>query len=164
MAQNRKTRKERGKLRATDDEWHRITMAAQKAGRPVLRYVREAALGAPPAPRRTAGVDAVVLALTRVQTNLRQLQTIADVDGDEHWSSRIGATADAVDRAFAALPAAYDDGVAEHLVAEISRAGVALNVLARQANTDEELPPDHALDVGLRDVEAVLPAVGVTPR
>lgn len=41
-----------------------------------------------------------------------------------------------------------------------TRAGVALNVLARKANSDEELPRDGELDAGLRDVESVLPAVG----
>jgi hypothetical protein len=159
MAQNRKTRTVRGKLRTTEDEWHRIKMRAKEAGVPALRYVREAALGAAPARRRTAGADAVVLALTRVQTNLRQLLTIADLDGDEHWSGRIGGTADAVDRALAAMPTEYPVEVADHLLAEITRAGVSLNVLARKANTDEELPCDGELDAGLRGVEAVLPAV-----
>lgn len=159
MAQNRKTRSVRGKLRTTEEEWHRIKMRAKEAGVPALRYVREAALGAPPARRRTAGVDAVLIALSRVQNNLRQLQAIAEIDGDEHWSARIGAAADALDRAMAAMPAEYAVDVAEHLVAEITRAGVALNVLARQANTDEELPGDKVLDAGLRDLEALLPSV-----
>jgi hypothetical protein len=156
MAQNRKTRSVRGKLRTTEDEWHRIKMRAKEAGVPALRYVREAALGAAPARRRTAGVDAVVIALSRVQNNLRQLQTIAEIDGDEHWSGRLGATADALDRTLAAMPAEYPADLADHLVAEITRAGVSLNVLARQANTDEELPGDKELDAGLRDLESLL--------
>jgi hypothetical protein len=159
MAQNRKTRSVRGKLRTTDDEWHRIKMRAKEAGVPALRYVREAALGTPPARRRTAGVDAVVIALSRVQNNLRQLQTIAELDGDEHWSARIGAAADALDRAILAMPTEYAVEVAERLVAQITRAGVTLNVLARQANTDEELPGDKELDAGLREIEEVLPGL-----
>lgn len=159
MAHNRKTRSVRGKLRTTDDEWHRIKMRAKEAGVPALRYVREAALGAAPTRRRTAGVDAVVIALSRVQNNLRQLQMIAEIDGDEHWSGRIAAAADALDRAIAAMPAEYAADVADHLVAEITRVGVALNVLARQANTDEELPGDKELKAAVRDLQALLPVV-----
>lgn len=159
MAQNLKTRSVRGKLRTTDDEWHRIKMRAKEAGVPALRYVREAALGAAPARRRTAGVDAVVIALSRIQNNLRQLQAITEIDRDEHWPGRIGAATDALDRAMAAMPAEYPADVADHLVAEITRAGVTLNVLARQANTDEELPGDMELEAGLRELEALLPSV-----
>lgn len=159
MAQNRKTRSVRGKLRTTEDEWHRIKMRAKEAGVPALRYVREAALGAAPARRRTAGVDAVLIALSRVQNNLRQLQAVAEIGGDEHWSKRIGATADTLDRAMAAMPAEYPTDLADQLVAGITRAGVGLNVLARQANTDEELPGDMELDASLRDLEALLPSV-----
>jgi hypothetical protein len=64
-----------------------------------------------------------------------------------------------LDRALAVMPAEYAAEVADHLVAEITRAGVALNVLARQANTDEELPGDKELDAGLLELEALLPRV-----
>lgn len=156
MAQNRKTRKVRAKLRATDDEWHRIVMKARAAGVPIARYIREALCGAPPQRRAGRGVGNVVNALIRVQTNLRQLEVIAKLDGDEHWFGRIAATAAAVDSAIGAMPSRYAEDAAADLVVAITGAGQTLNLLARQANTDEELPRDHELDACLREVEAML--------
>jgi mobilization protein NikA len=137
--------------RWTPDEWARVEAAARSRGVPPLRYVREAALGAPPAPRHRTR-DAFVLQLGRVLNNLLQLQRAAEDDWADEAAVRIEATARAAEAAIRTAPPPGAAGAAA--VQRIIAAGCTLNELAYRANADEELPPDAELIPALEAVEA----------
>jgi hypothetical protein len=77
--------------RWTPEEWTQVERAAAARGVPPLRYVREAALGAPPTsqPGRGQPITPARRArslwnqLTRVINNLHQLRRVAEIDGDD---------------------------------------------------------------------------------
>lgn len=145
--------------RWTPDEWARVEEAARARGVPPLRFVREAALGAPAAPLRTrrSTRDDFVKEIGRVLNNLRQLQTLAELDWAGEMVDRLEITARAAE---AAIRAAPPPGMAPAArVRSIVDAGRALNELARRGNTHEELPPDAELITALVAVEAGLTGV-----
>jgi hypothetical protein len=146
--------------RWTAEEWARVTDAARARGVPPLRYVREAALGAAPTPAsssRRKG-DELVLQLARILNNLRQLQRIAEEDGQDGAAALIEATAEATDAAIRTAPSGARE--AAPLLAALVPVGVALNELAHRANTAEELPPEGELLDALAEVEAAVRRVG----
>jgi hypothetical protein len=133
--------------RWTADEWAEVEQAARERGVPPLRYVREAALGRPSAPRPSRRRSTLVRQLARVLNNLRQLERIAEMDGEEVAAFRIAVTASAVDRA---ARAAYDSPrrsseAMDRLLADVEVAGGQLNELAHRANSAEALPGDSVL-------------------
>ena len=137
--------------RWTPTEWARVEAAARARGIPPLRYVREAALGAPSAPRRRAR-DELTRQLGRVLNNLRQLQRVAEDDWADDVAARIEVTAEAAEAAMRAAPAPGTTAVeAVHVIVV---AGRALNELAHRANSTEELPPLSELLAALKAVEA----------
>lgn len=136
------------------DEWARIESAARARGVPPLRYVREAALGTPPAPRRRRARDELVRQLGRVLNNLRQLHRVALGVWADAATARIQRTIRVTEAAISAAPAPGTTAAAA--VQVIVVAGRALNELAHRANgdEDEELPPDEELLPALKAVEA----------
>jgi hypothetical protein len=138
--------------RWTPDEWARIEGAAHARGVPPLRYVREAALGTPPAPKRRAR-DELTRQLGRVLNNLRQLHRVAVGDGADAAAARIQQTIDATEAAVRAAPA--PGTTAAEAVQVIVVAGRALNDLTHGAHADDdELPPDSEVLPALESVEA----------
>ena len=137
--------------RWTPEEWARVEAAARSRGVPPLRYVREAVLGAPSAPRRRAR-DELTRQLGRVLNNLRQLQRVAEDDWMDEAAARIEVTAQATEAAICAAPA--PGTTAAEAVHVIVVAGRALNELAHRANADEELPPLSEVLAALKAVEA----------
>jgi hypothetical protein len=145
-----------------------VEAEAMRAGIPALRLVREATLsyvasGAAAAPRAGRGArrpgDELVHQLARILNNLRQLQRVGEIDGQEAAVGRVERTAKSVEAAIRAAPAPrarLRAGVLDAVVA----AGVTINALAHRANGSEELPPDAELRTALDDVEAA--ARGVT--
>jgi mobilization protein NikA len=150
--------------RWTAEEWARVTDAARPLGIPALRFVREAALEkaaqgtAPAPPRRRRPADELVHQLARVLNNLRQLQCVAEEDGQDGAAALIEATAEATDAAIRAAPGGARD--AAPLLAALVPVGVALNELAHRANTAEELPPEGELLDALAEVEAAVRRIG----
>lgn len=138
--------------RWTPDEWARVEDHARKRGVPPLRYVREAALGAPPAPKRRAR-DELIRQLGRVLNNLRQLHTVAVEDWADAAAARIQQTIGATEAAIRSAPApGTTTAEAVHVIVV---AGRALNELVHGAHADEdELPPDAELLPALEAVEA----------
>jgi hypothetical protein len=94
------------------------------------------------------------LQLARILNNLRQLQRVAEVEGQEAAAALIEATADTTDAAIRAAPAGARD--AAPLLAALVPLGGALNELAHRANTAEELPPEADLIAALADVDAAV--------
>ncbi|HEX6749063.1 MAG TPA: hypothetical protein VF092_17320 [Longimicrobium sp.] len=141
--------------RWTPDEWCQVEAEARARGVPPLRYVREAALGHPPAMRRSRGADERVRQLGRVLNNLRQLGRVAELDGDEAAAGLLADAAGMVENAIAAAPAVAGAGAAEGLAVLID-AGAALNALAHRANGAEELPPADELLTALAHVDAAV--------
>lgn len=138
--------------RWTPDEWARIEEHARKRGVPPLRYVREAALGAPPAPKRYRR-DELTRQLGRVLNNLRQLHAVAVDNWADDAAARIQRTISVTEAAICSAPA--PGTTAAEAVQVIVVAGRALNELAHRANADEgELPPDDELLPALKAVEA----------
>ncbi|HEU4560689.1 MAG TPA: hypothetical protein VFS20_22745 [Longimicrobium sp.] len=138
--------------RWTADEWARVEDAARARGVPPLRYVREAALGAPPAPKRYHR-DELTRQLGRVLNNLRQLHTVAVDDWADAAAARIQRTIRVTEAAIRSAPA--PGTTAAEAVQVIVVAGRALNELAHRGNADEgELPPDAELLPALEAVEA----------
>ncbi len=137
--------------RWTPDECARVEDAARVRGVPPLRYVREAALGAPPAPKRPAR-DELTRPLGRVLNNLRQLHTVAVDDWADAAAARIQRTISVTEAAIRAAPAAGT--TAAEAVQVIVVAGRALNELAHRTHAGEdELPPDEELLPALKAVE-----------
>lgn len=132
------------------DEWARVEDAARKRGVPPLRYVREAAIGAPSTSKRRSR-DELTRQLGRVLNNLRQLHAVAVED----WAAaaaRIQRTISVTEAAIRAAPAPGTTAAAA--VQVIVVAGRALNELAHRAHADEdELPPDAELLPALKAVE-----------
>lgn len=148
------TRTVRKPTRWTPEEWARIEEKARARGVPPLRYVREAALGEPPAPRRHA-LDELTRQLGRVLSNLRQLHRVAEDDwvGDDGAAARIGQTIAATEAAIRAAPAPHT--TAAEAVHVVLVAGRALNELVKGAHArEDELPPDSELLPALEAVEA----------
>jgi hypothetical protein len=140
----------RKSTRWTADEWAQVEAHAQARGVPPLRFVREAALGAPAAPhqtKRTHARDPLLVELSHVLNNLGQLRRVAEINGYDEDAARIAATARAVEDAARPAPAG---AVPTPL---LTAAGVVLNQLARRANTFDELPLDSELAPVLADVE-----------
>jgi hypothetical protein len=138
--------------RWTPDEWARIEDHARSRGVPPLRYVREAALGAPPAPKRRAR-DELTRQLGRLLNNLRQIHRVAVDDWADDAAARIGQTIAATEAAIRTAPAPRT--TAAEAVHVIVVAGRALNELVHGAHADEdELPPDSELLPALEAVEA----------
>jgi hypothetical protein len=137
--------------RWTPDEWARVENAARARGVPPLRYVREAALGAPPAPKRRAR-DELTRQLGRVLNNLRQLHRVAEDDWADAAAARIAQTIAATEAAISSAPAPHT--TAAEAVRVIVVAGRALNELVHGAHANEdELPPDSELLPALEAVE-----------
>jgi hypothetical protein len=65
-------------VRFTPTEFDRVHGAANAAGRPMARYVREVALGAVPHSRRHVTDTKVVEQLARIGNNLNQLTHVAN--------------------------------------------------------------------------------------
>jgi hypothetical protein len=87
-------------VRLSPAEARRIERGALAAGRPPACFLREAALGAAPRPRRTAGVDPVIAELVRLGTTLRRLRDgVASPLGPD----AIRPTVDALDAALGAV-------------------------------------------------------------
>ena len=148
----RPSRTIRKPTRWTPGEWARVEHAARARGVPPLRYVREAALGAPPASRRRAR-DELTRQLGRVLNNLRQLHQVAVNDWADDAAARIQQTVLATQAAINGAPA--PGTTAAEAVHVIVVAGRALNELAHRAHADEdELPPDSELLPALEAVEA----------
>jgi hypothetical protein len=138
--------------RWTAEEWARVEDAARKRGVPPLRYVREAALGAPPAPKRYHR-DELTRQLGRVLNNLRQLHAVAVDDWADAAAARILRTISVTEAAIRAAPA--PGTTAAEAVQVIVLAGRALNDLTHGAHADEdELPPDSEVFPALEAVEA----------
>jgi len=137
--------------RWTPDEWARVETAARARGVPPLRYVREAALGAPPAPKRRAR-DELTRQLGRVLNNLRQLHRVAEDDWADDAAARIHGTILATEAAINSAPAPHT--TAAEAVRVIVVAGRALNELVHGAHAaEDELPPDSELLPALEAVE-----------
>lgn len=149
--------------RWTTAEWASVEAEAKRAGIPALRLVREATLAfvasgaASTGPRAGRGGrrpgDELVHQLARILNNLRQLQRVGEIDGQEAAVGRIERTAKVVEAAIRAAPAPrarLRAGVQDAVVT----AGVTINELAHRANGSEELPPDTELRAALDDVEA----------
>jgi hypothetical protein len=138
--------------RWTPDEWARVEDAARARGVPPLRYVREAALGAPPAPKRRAR-DELTRQLGRVLNNLRQIHRVAEDDWADDAAARIHRTILATEAAINGAPAPHT--TAAEAVHVIVLAGRALNELVHGAHAvEDELPPDSELLPALEAVEA----------
>lgn len=138
--------------RWTPDEWARVEKAARSRGVPPLRYVREAALGSTPAPRRRAR-DELTRQLGRVLNNLRQLHRVAEDDWADDAAARIQRTILAAEAAINGAPAPHT--TAAEAVHVIVVAGRALNELVHGAHVaEDELPPDSELLPALEAVEA----------
>lgn len=145
--------------RWTPDEWAQVEAEARRRSVPPLRYVREAALGHPPQRKPTRVRDDLVHQLARVLNNMRQLQRVAELDGDDSAAARVedaARAAEAAVRAVAVRPAA--DVAA--LLADLIGAGAALNALAHRANRDDELPPRAELAEALAAAETVFARIG----
>jgi uncharacterized membrane protein YccC len=149
------TRVIRGKLRARDDEWKEIVGRARAAGVRTMRYVREAAMGRPPGPRRQRGVDVVVLQLSRILNNLQQLTAVAEDLGDE---TAVALLADVTTAATAAVRSIRSAGASEDAErsAEMGQVGTRLNEAAHRANSTDELPDGNDLLELLAEVEATI--------
>lgn len=136
---------------------------------PPLRCVREAALssaagaggpgvsvgssrGRAPASRRA---HTLVNQFARVLNNLRQLQRVAEIDGDEGAAGLLTVAAMAVEDTITRAPARLGAHAAEAL-AGLVEAGVALNALAHRVNTAEEIPPANELHAMLDQVHSVV--------
>jgi hypothetical protein len=65
-------------VRFTSAEFDRVRAAAQAAGRPLARYVRETTLGAVPRARRHHAIDEVLRHLARIGNNVNQLAHVAN--------------------------------------------------------------------------------------
>ncbi len=158
--------------RWTIEEWSQIEQAAAVRGVPPLRYVREAALGSvsgagdaesaggratssrgrSPASRRA---HALLNQLARVLNNLRQIQRVAEMDGDEGAAGLLTAAASFVENAIARAPAMLTPRAADAL-SGLVEAGVALNALAHRANTAEEIPPADELRAVVAQVHSAV--------
>ncbi len=119
--------------RWTPDEWARVEDAARARGVPPLRYVREAALGAPPAPRRRQR-DELTRQLGRVLNNLRQLHRVAEDNWADDAAARIHQTIRATEAAINGAPA--PGTTAAEAVQVIVVAGRARNELVHGAAAD----------------------------
>jgi hypothetical protein len=153
--------------RWTPEEWAQIEAAAHACGMPPTRYVREAALGHPLTPSRgrdpratdaTRRGNHVMNQLGRVLNNLRQLERVAEIDGDTAASQVLADSARSVEDAIARAPAAPKQD-ADATLATLIEAGVALNVLARRANGTDQLPPSDELRPVLVDVLAAVEGI-----
>ncbi|HEU0297851.1 MAG TPA: hypothetical protein VFR37_00310 [Longimicrobium sp.] len=155
--------------RWTPEEWTQIEHAAAARGVPPLRYVREAALNSAAVAgaaegsaasnlSRTAGsrraAQALVNQFARVLSNLRQLHRVAEMEGDDD-AELLTAAAVFVEDAISRVPATLGARATDAL-AGLVEVGNALNVLARRANTAEELPPMPELRAVLKQVEAAV--------
>jgi Bacterial mobilisation protein (MobC) len=65
-------------VRFTPAEFDRVRTAAQAAGRPLARYVRETALGAVPHARRHHATDEALRHFARIGNNINQLAHVAN--------------------------------------------------------------------------------------
>ncbi|HEY7771430.1 plasmid mobilization protein [Longimicrobium sp.] len=146
--------------RWTPEEWAQVERAAADRGVPPLRYVREAALGTPPAPQPGRGqpltparrARSLWHQLARVGNNLHQLRRVAEIDGDDDGVRVLTAAAGSVEYVISAAPTMLG-ARGDEVIASVIEAGNALNALAHRANTAEELPPMDALRSVLAQVE-----------
>ena len=83
-------------VRLAPAEARRIERRALECGRPVACFLREAALGAAPRARRTAGVDPVIADLAHLGTTLRRLRDGANAVASDGSSEALRTTLDAV--------------------------------------------------------------------
>jgi hypothetical protein len=149
--------------RWTPEEWAQVERAAAARGVPPLRYVREAALGAPPTSQPGRGqpltparrARSLWNQLARVINNLHQLRRVAETDGDVDGVRVLIAAARAVEYVISASPAMLG-ARGDEVIAGVVEAGNALNALAHRANTAEELPPMSELRSVLAQVETAV--------
>ncbi len=146
--------------RWTPEEWAQVERAAADRGVPPLRYVREAALGTPPASRLGRGqaitparhARALWYQLARIINNLHQVRRVAEADGDADGVRVLTSAAQAVEYVISASPAMLGTR-GDDVIAGVVEAGNALNALAHRANTAEELPPMGEVCAVLAQVE-----------
>lgn len=146
--------------RWTPEEWAQVERTAADCGVPPLRYVREAALGAPPTPQPGRGqpltparrARSLWHQLARVGNNLHQLRRVAETDGDIDGVRVLIAAAQAVEYVISASPAMLG-ARGDEVIAGVVEAGNALNAVAHRANTAEELPSMAELRSVLAQVE-----------
>lgn len=155
--------------RWTPEEWAQVERAAAARGVPPLRYVREVALGIPATPQPSRGqpitparrARSLCNQLARVINNLHQLRRVAEMDGvaeadgDDDGVRVLTAAAGSVEYVISAAPAILG-ARGDKVITGVVEAGNALNVLARRANTAEELPPMSELRSVLAQVEKVV--------
>jgi len=157
----RPNRTVRKPTRWAPEEWRSVQDAARTRGIPPLRFVREAALekarpGYAPTrlPTRRAG-DELAHQFADVLNNLRQLQRVADDDGNDEAAARIGEVIDTTEVALATAPERARE--AEPMIAAVIQAGIALNEVAHRANSAKCLPPPREVEEALAAVLALGP-------
>jgi hypothetical protein len=161
--------------RWTPEECSQIEQAAAVRSVPPLRYVREAALGSAAGAGDAGDAGDVggsttssrgrtkasrrahdfVNQLARVLNNLRQIQRVAEVDGDEGAVGLLIAAAAFVEDAISLSPATLGERATDAL-AGLVEVGVALNALAHRVNTVEEVPPADELHAVLAQVQSAV--------
>ena len=153
----RPNRSIRKPTRWTPEEWRIVQDAARDQGIPPLRFVREAALGKarPSHATRSAGrerrpIDELAHQFADVLNNLRQLQRVAEDDGEDETAAEIGEVIDLTEMALATAPERAREALP--MIAAVIHVGIALNEVAHRANSAKCLPPP-------RDVEEALAAV-----
>ncbi|HET7463739.1 MAG TPA: hypothetical protein VFJ82_20965 [Longimicrobium sp.] len=156
----RPNRTVRKPTRWTPEEWRSVEDAARARGIPPLRFVREAALerarpGSAPTrlPTRRAG-DELAHQFADVLNNLRQLQRVAEDDGNDEAAARIGEVIDMTEMALATAPERARE--AEPMIAAVIQAGIALNEVAHRANAAKCLPPLREVMEALASVETLV--------
>ena len=157
----RPNRTVRKPTRWTPEEWRSVQDAARARGIPPLRFVREAALekarpGYAPTrlPTRRA-TDELAHQFADVLNNLRQLQRVADDDGNDEAAARIGEVIDMTEVALSTAPERARE--AEPMIAAVIQAGIALNEVAHRANAAKCLPPPREVEEALAAVRALGP-------
>ena len=117
--------------RWTPEEWAQVERAAADRGVPPLRYLREAALGAPPTSQPGRGqpltparrARSLWHQLARVINNLHQLRRVAETDGDVDGVRVLIAAARAVEYVISASPATLGAS-GDEVITGVSRPGM----------------------------------------
>jgi integrase len=124
--------------------------------------VRHLAVEPRPVPRRKS--DELVHRLSRVISNLRQLQCVAKDDWHKDAAALIGGVIELATAATREPPERARE--ANAMLAKLVPAGVAMNELAPRANATQTLPPDDEVWAVLASVEAggAGQAFGPAPR